>query len=227
MEMKQCPGATTYIWQENDTVPMLAKRLGTTEQAIWQLNGMMNLDALNPGDSICVPPYPLSCAEGTLYTVQENDTLLSIARGENVSLVNLLEHNPYIDPQELTAGEIVCLPKSQNQTQPYVPEYLIGVVEYGQTITDILMEFDISYDAFMRANPSLNPKFLLPGQRYLIPPSGTRGICPHFSYVILEGERLSSIASQFGISQEQLLLANPDMAPGDFTVGRTICLQKE
>ena len=49
-------------------------------------------------------------SRGNFYTIRPGDTLFSIGRRFNVSVDDLLEANPGIDPQSLRVGQIICIP---------------------------------------------------------------------------------------------------------------------
>lgn len=73
---------------------------------------MVNPNNLIIGQPICIPKqliYP-SCPEGNYYTIKAGDTLYSLAKFYNVSLDDLLEANPEIDPDRLFVGKIICMP---------------------------------------------------------------------------------------------------------------------
>lgn len=104
--------------------------------------------------------------------------------------------------------------------------YQEGVVESGQSFSDLLLLYNVSYDAMRSANPSLSTRNPQPGSRYCAPPSGSRRLCPvgTRSYVMENGETLTSLTLRFQTSAAALLRANPSLAPGDFQPGRVICL---
>jgi peptidoglycan endopeptidase LytF len=250
-----CPrGASRYTWREGDTLRDLAILNGISEQAIRLANQGRDLSALKPGDELCIPPQQLSCVSGDLYTVQRGDTFSSIAERFGITTLELSERNPYVDPSNLRSGEVLCVPKTPPIDDPNVsptpPEglptpslpgpsappvrpvrrcpngYTSGTVQYGQSYADLLLRYNISYQAFRLANPNLNPSRLLPGQAYCVPPSGARGLCSgtERSYVIRQNEDLFTLAQKFGTTQGRLLRINPNLAPGDFIPGRVICL---
>ena len=104
--------------------------------------------------------------------------------------------------------------------------YQLGMVLDGQSYGDILIQNNVSYNAMRAVNPSLSVTRPAVGSYYCAPPSGSRRLCPagSRSYVMLEGENLSGVALRFGVSAGRLLQANPNLAPGDFTGGRVICI---
>ncbi|MDD2647451.1 MAG: hypothetical protein PHI27_03000 [Eubacteriales bacterium] len=96
----------------------------------------------------------------------------------------------------------------------------------NRTLTDLLLENDVSYSAMLSANPSLSLGRIRQGTRYCAPPAGTRRVCRFgsASYVMGIGEDLSTLMETNGYTARELLLLNPMLAPSDFTSGRVICV---
>lgn len=104
--------------------------------------------------------------------------------------------------------------------------YSQGIVQNGQTFTDLLLQHNVSYQAMRSANPSLPATRLAPGTRYCIPPSGSRRLCPTGtqSYVMGQYEDLNTLSELFGVSPGVFLTLNTQLAPGDFRAGRVVCV---
>lgn len=104
--------------------------------------------------------------------------------------------------------------------------YRQGVVRNNQSFTDLLLEYDVSFNAMRAANPYLPTTRLSPGTVFCAPPVGTRRLCSNGgnSYILNQNETLDSLAASWGIAPATLLRANPNLAPGDFVPGRVICL---
>ena len=143
---------------------------------------------------------------------------------------------PDVDNQPAQPGEgPVDLPTPSVPSQPSVPirptltcplGYGRGVVQNGQTFTDLLLQHNVSWQAMRSANPSLPTSRLSPGTRYCVPPSGSRRLCPSAatSYVMGQYEDLNTLAELFGVSPGLFLTINTQLAPGDFQAGRVVCV---
>lgn len=123
----------------------------------------------------------------------------------------------------------VTLPTPSLPSQPITirrcPEgYRQGVVRNNQSFTDLLIEYDVSFNAMRGANPLLPTTRLSPGTVFCAPPVGTRRLCARGSYILAANETLDSLAAAWGIAPATLLRANPNLAPRDFVGGRVICL---
>lgn len=306
MEKHNCPpGMRLVRWQDGDTLLGIATQNRTTMSAIRAANTSVDFDDIQPGTDICVPSDTPSCPAGQTYTIRVGDTLAAVAQRFGITAGELMERNPYVDPEALEIGQVICTPEADRQddasppmdiapralggdaqapdadspdvqpsavpitplpapipnapsTPPPRPTpptptptpprptptpprptptpprptpspcptgYTSGTVRYGQTLTDILIRYNLSYQAFTRANPNLTPTRLVPGQRFCLPPSSQRSLCGSGrSYVIGPTETLESIAQTQRLTMQRLLILNPTMAPSDFIAGRAICV---
>jgi LysM repeat protein len=172
-EVPVCPpGTVLYIVRAGDTLYSLAIRFGTTVAAIIAANPIIGQfpDILRVGQRLCIPTQPQfpACPEGNFYTIRAGDTLFAIARTFNVSLDDLLEANPGVDPTRLRVGQVICIPLA---TPPV--ECPSGSTTYivvaGDTFTSIARRFNVTVAALIAANPGVNPNALLIGQRICIP----------------------------------------------------------
>ena len=104
--------------------------------------------------------------------------------------------------------------------------YSRGIVQNGQTFTDLLLQHDVSWQAMRSANPTLSTTRIAPGTRYCIPPARSRRLCPSGtdSYVMGQFEDLNTLSELFGVSPGLFLTVNTQLAPSDFTAGRVVCV---
>lgn len=249
MENRECPrGAQSYIWSSGDTLRGVALRYGVTEQAVRETNPGIDFDQIEAGASVCVPGRQVQCTDGVLHPVRAGDTIESIARAHGVTALQVMERNPYVDPMDLRVGMMICVPNRSTAPTPTPPRptptptpipqrptpapsscptgYTQGTVRYGETYGDILLRYNVSYQAFRLTNPNLQLDRLLPGQRYCVPPTGSRGLCAAGmqSYVLGSLDTLENVARRYGTTPAALLRQNANLAPGDFIPGRVICV---
>ena len=127
------------------------------------------------------------------------------------------------------------LPTPSLPSQPVIPirpvrtcpiGYGRGIVQNGQTFTDLLLQHNVSWQAMRSANPTLPTSRLSPGTAYCVPPSGSRRLCPSAtrSYVMGQYEDLNTLAELFNVSPGLFLTVNTQLAPSDFEAGRVVCV---
>ncbi|MCR4426953.1 MAG: LysM domain-containing protein [Firmicutes bacterium] len=118
-QVPACLGGTLYQVRAGDTFWELARRFGTTVEAIQAANPGVDPRNLQVGQVICipgvapptpVPPMPPVCPGGTIYIVQPGDTLYRIALRFGITVDALLLANPGIDPLRLMVGQAICVP---------------------------------------------------------------------------------------------------------------------
>ena len=168
---KNCPPDTEeYIIKEGDTLYQLADDFDTTVPAIVGANPGIDPDNLIVGDKLCIPLQEIfpSCPEGNYYRIQAGDSLYKIAVRFNISVDDLKEANPRLDPQNLKIGQVICIPVATPPVE--CPEGSTDyLVQEGDTFYSLSRKFDVSIAALREANPDIDPDNLLIGQKICIP----------------------------------------------------------
>lgn len=170
MSITCAPGTTPYVIQPGDTFFALAQRFGTTVAAIVSANPFADPNNLQIGQTVCLPSQPQfpACPERNFYTIKPGDTFFSLARRFNVSLDDLLEANPGVDPDRLFVGQIVCIPLAVPPVTCPVGS-LTYTIQAGDTLFTLARRFNTTVTSILGLNPGLVPEALLIGQRICIP----------------------------------------------------------
>jgi len=219
----------SYTIGRGQTLYAIARQFNTTVAEILAANPALDVQLYYAGDVICIPRPGISCANGVAYTIRRGDSFYLIAQRNGIPLANLLTANPGVDPARLQVGQVICVP-SVTPPPPPPPRcpagYAVHRVTSGQTFPDILVLYNIAYNALSQANPSVDLARLTVGQELCIAPAGSRGTCATGKgpYVMASGDTLSTVATRFRTPLADILRTNPTLAPTDFTVGRIICL---
>ena len=225
--LQQCsPGTMPYIIRPGDTFFSLARRFNTTVAAIISANPGVDPNRLQIGQRICIPMQPQfpPCPEGNFYTIRPGDTLFAIARRFNVSVDDLIEANPGIDPQNLRVGQVICIPLAV--PQPVCPPGTFTyTIRAGDTFFSLARRFNTTVEALMAANPGVDPEGLLIGQRICIP-TAVSPVCPAGTtpYIIRAGDTFFNLARRFNTTVEAIMAANPGVNPNRLQIGQRICI---
>ncbi len=218
-----------YVVQKGDTLYSLAKRYGTTVQAIMQMNGMMS-PALRAGQTIWIPASGQVPPGPIVHIVQPGETLYSLARLYNTTVWAIMAINNLKVPV-IWAYRALFIPSSAQ------PGPIIHIVQPGETLYSIATHYKVSLPMLMLAN-NLSTYTVHVYQRLIIPPEGWQGWpplsvwlgpsqgpapCPHGVYVVKAGDTLYSIARRYGISVADVMAAN-HLTSATIYVGMRLCI---
>lgn len=105
-----------------------------------------------------------------VYTINEGDTLYSIAEKYDMPVSLLMKVNGIDNPYNLQIGTRLCIPGTEDQL-PAHPESIkkTHTVKAGDTLYLIAKKHNIKLDNLMRANPEIDPYNLLVGTKLRIP----------------------------------------------------------
>ena len=108
-------------------------------------------------------------------------------------------------------------------------------IQPGDTLYVLASQYDVSVDVLLQANPGLNPQQLRIGQEINVPePGATLAPTPSATptptatvpgpqvHVIESGDSLLEIANLYGVTVDELMLANPDVDPRRMAIGQEI-----
>ncbi len=224
------PKVITYEVQPGDTVNAIAEKFGTDPQRIRALN-LLTTDALQVGQVLRVPNIPgvttpqgipTATPEPFEYTVQEGDTLLSIALHFGVSLNHLVSVNGLRDEHSLGVGQVLLIPSASASEQPSagggsVDPGLSGragthEVQPGETLAQIAEQYGVTLTDLIafNGNTITNPHVVKIGTVLIIPgrTAADVSILNQTTYTVQEGDSLLAIAQRFGVTVEGLMAAN-------------------
>ncbi|MDP1866588.1 MAG: peptidoglycan DD-metalloendopeptidase family protein [Bradyrhizobium sp.] len=123
----QAQAGTTIIVGTSDTLEGLSRRYNVSSAAILQANGYKGPRALSPGQQLIIPRQtaaaaapapalaapaskPVAAAAPTVHVVNRGDTLLSIARRNNVTAADLSRANGLDSSSKLKLGQKLTMP---------------------------------------------------------------------------------------------------------------------
>jgi LysM repeat protein len=102
---------TYYTVRRGDTMYSIARRYGTTVQAIAQANGIVNPSRIYVGQVLCIPSAPVPPPpSGVYYTVQRGDNLFRIARRFGTTVWAIAVANNISNPSLIYRGQVLFIP---------------------------------------------------------------------------------------------------------------------
>lgn len=128
--------ASTYKVKSGDTLSSIARKNGTTASQLMKANGMSNPNKLRVGQilkiSASAPTRKATSSHSSgNHTVKAGETLYSIARSYGLSISQLTNMNPGLNPSKLSVGQRIKTkggtsakpkPKAASKPQPLIAE---------------------------------------------------------------------------------------------------------
>ncbi|MGB9592704.1 MAG: LysM peptidoglycan-binding domain-containing protein [Anaerolineae bacterium] len=157
------PVPVQHVVQWGDTVYSLARRYGTTVEAIAQANNLPPNYLIKVGQVLIIPGTPVSA---DVYVVKPGDTLYSIATRYGISWQTLASVNRILNPSLLQVGQRLIIPSGATTPPPGAKTH---IVKPGETLYRIALMYGTSVQAIALANNLSNVNIIYPGQQLIIP----------------------------------------------------------
>jgi len=144
------------------------------------------------------------------YVVQPGDTVSSIATRFNVDSANLARWNQLSNPNSISIGSTLLLSASAADVKPAATASRTYVVQNGDTLSGIALQFGVDQGQLAAANNLSDPFPITVGQTLTVPDAGSGAVTssPTRTYVVQVGDTLDGIATKFGITPDSLTAAN-------------------
>lgn len=189
--------------------------------------------ALMAGSSIRVMAQASAESGYFLHTVTKGQSLYSISSMYNVSIDDIVRLNPGSDKQ-IREGAALKIPQtvSNNSDKP-----VFHTIQAGETLYRLSVKYNITTQAICEANPGLSSENFRSGQVIIIPvqsASKTEKETPKATakeettvkkddwkdmHKVERKETIFSISREYGITEEELIAANPELKNGKLKRG--------
>lgn len=188
---------------------------------------------LMAGSSIKVMAQASAESGYFLHTVTKGQILYSISSMYNVSIDDIVRLNPGSDKQ-IREGAALKIPQtvSTNSDKP-----VFHTIQAGETLYRLSVKYNITTQAICEANPGLSSENFRSGQVIIIPvqsASKTEKETPKATakeettvkmndwkdmHKVERKETIFSISREYGITEEELIAANPELKNGKLKRG--------
>lgn len=165
-----------------------------------------------------------------LHTVTKGQSLYSIASMYHVSVDDIVRLNPG-SKEQIRAGQALKIPQAQYSNEEGKQFHTI---QAGETLYQLTLKYHVTAQAICKANPGLSAENFRIGQVIVIPAQGntpaqteqTAQAEPAVKknewrdmHKVARKETIFSISQQYGITQEELIAANPELKNGKLKKG--------
>jgi peptidoglycan/xylan/chitin deacetylase (PgdA/CDA1 family)/spore germination protein YaaH len=212
----------THTVQAGESLWSISKLYSTTIDAIKTLNGLTR-DVIFPGQVLAislgtpiVPPTIPPNFNGTLYIIQQSDTLSSIANKFNTTIDAIKVLNKLTNDM-IYVGQILAIPASESTAivPPTIPPNFKGPIHTvisGDTLWQIAQKFTTTIEAIKTLN-KLTSDTIYPGWQLAIPETSILPPVEPFDpvtgiYTVQAGDTLWHIAQRFNTTIDAIKTLN-------------------
>lgn len=146
-----------YTVNKGDTLYNIAKKFGSSVDAISHANGIIEPDKIYPDQKLRIPIFEES--NFITYTVQPGDTLYSLAESFGTTVGNIANANELEDPETIAINQVLRIP-IETTSSPN-----IYTVRPGDTLYSIAKKFDTTVAELINLNQITTPNVIYPGQQ--------------------------------------------------------------
>ena len=196
--------------------------------------------------ALSVAPAGVMMAQHTsghfMHTVTKGQSLYSISAMYNVPMAEIVKMNPGSD-SGIKVGQALKIPQTDAENQ-----VVFHTIQAGETLYKLSVKHGVSVERICRANPGLSVKNFRVGQVIAIPPKGkassevktqTPAEAPQVQapqkseplkpkcrdmHKVERRETVYSISRKYGITENELIAANPEIKGKKLKRGKFLCI---
>ena len=196
--------------------------------------------------ALSVAPAGMTWGQSTsghfMHTVTKGQSLYSISSMYNVPITDIVKLNPGSD-ERIKVGQTLKIPQTNAENQ-----VIFHTIQPGETLYKLSVKHGVSVERICRANPGLSVKNFRIGQVIAIPPAGKASSemkaqtpvetpqvqAPQKSeplkpkcrdmHKVERKETVYSICRMYGITEDELIAANPEIKNKKLKKGKFLCI---
>ena len=188
--------------------------------------------ALMAGSSINVMAQATTESGYFLHTVTKGQSLYSISSMYNVTIDDIVRLNPGSDKQ-IREGAALKIPQATNSNSD---KPVFHTIQAGETLYRLSVKYNVTTQAICEANPGLSSSNFRSGQVIVIPVQSQSPVLETSQPTVKDEptekkndwkdmhkverkETIYSISREYGITEEELIAANPELKKGKLKRG--------
>ena len=197
-----------YTVKRGDSYYLIAQRLGVRLRELLEANLGIPPARLMVGDVLCVP----HCGGADTPAGDQEDGQNPPEAGNGGDSGNDGGASGDTGNDGAGGGNSFACPANRR-----------AVVQEGQTASDLLLRYNLSYHTLKTANSGKDLEHLQGGDVVCVPEDNIA--CPLPASIVLgDNDSLESVAMMYNVPIASLLRENPCLAPEDFRAGATVRL---
>lgn len=163
-----------YVVRRGDTLSKIARRYGTTVNAIVRLNRIENPNLIYIGQILQIPSTSNNTTTSVMnYTIQRGDTLSEIAFRYGTTVNTLAQLNNINNPNRIYVGNIIKVPVTTRVIATNIDAehdcgHCIYTVQKGDTLSKIAAEHETTVNEIVELNQIENSNLIYIGQKLRI-----------------------------------------------------------
>jgi murein DD-endopeptidase MepM/ murein hydrolase activator NlpD len=152
-----------HVVQRGETIFSIARRYGTTVDAITHANGIADPRQVYVGQQLLIPGELGPVETWSAHVVRPGETLAAISARHGVSWRSLALSNRVLNPHLIHPGQVLQLP------DPLARTGSLYAVDAGETLLGVAFRHDLPFWDLIEGNNVANPALIPPGRWLLVP----------------------------------------------------------
>ena len=172
--LAEAASPSVHVVRRGETLYSIARRYGTTVEALMQANGLSDPTRIYAGQRLIVPvpgAAQPAAPSGNVHVVQRGENLFRIALRYGTTAQAIARANNLRSTSLVYVGQRLIIPTGGAAT-PAAPSGNVHVVQRGENLFRIALRYGTTAQAIARANNLRSTSLVYVGQRLIIPTGG-------------------------------------------------------